>query len=135
MTRPTLKPARFRTLRRLLCWAAGQHGFVYVRRWYFEDRFGETGVTPAEGKVIEHNGGPYFLVGPNACLACMVCGYLRDWLPVPPGTELPAPYWLPPHYRHKPTCPLCLSRSMCWEVWRCEACGVTGEMLARAGLR
>lgn len=111
------------------------HRFVYVRRWHFEDRFGESGVTPQEGKVIELNGEPYFLIGPSACLACMLCGYLRDWLPVPPGTELPAPVWIPPRYRHKPTCPLCLNQSVDRTFARCEACGATSEMLARAGLR
>ena len=132
--RVTLKPARFRTLRRFYCWFAGQHDFRAVKRSWFEDRYGSTGVTPAEGKMI-YDGTPEWITGPNCALACMTCGYLRDWLDVSPATTLPEPVWIPPRYRHKPTCPLCLSRSMCWEFSRCDACGVTGEMLARAGLR
>lgn len=131
---PPLKPARLRTLRRFYCWGACQHHWTAVKRSYFEDRYGKTGVTPAEGKLI-YDGTPQWITGPNGALACMTCGHLRDWLYVPAGTMPDEPVWIPPGYRHKPTCPLCLSQTYDEMYERCDACGVTGEMLARAGLR
>lgn len=129
-----LRPARFKRTRKALCWFAGMHSFTNVRRSFFEDRFGPTGVTPEPGKVI-FDGDARWIEAPNACLACMTCGYLKDWLDAAPETTLPEPVWIPPRYRHKRTCSLCFMRTSDPVTWRCESCGVTDEMLYRAGIR